>query len=124
MLATPELRAAVCAPGVVVTVASPGGSANVTGSVSKAARLLPLIGAPSESVVSEAVMVAVPLGPITCEGLAVAVRTRRGVAVTPAPAVSHPGVPGPVLQPHQFWVAFTVPVVATVLAPVLPVMRL
>src|SRR4051794_30461529 len=103
MLATPLDRLTLCAPEVSVTVASPGGSEKLTGKPSNAgARFAALTAAPAEPVSSEPVRVAVPFGPITCDGLAVAPSTSRGAAVMPLPdVVSHPVVFGPVLQPHQ-----------------------
>src|SRR3954454_24572364 len=106
MLAMPLERFAVCAPALNVTVASPAGSENETGRPSKAAaRLAGATALPAESVVSAAVSVAVPFGPTTWDGLAVAVTTKRGAAVTPAVTDSRPAVPGPVLHPHPFSVA-------------------
>src|SRR6476661_1634972 len=123
MLARPAVIAAECDPAAVVTVASPGGSAKVTGRVSKALRFDPATVAPCESVSSEAVRVEVPSGPRTWDGLAVAASVRYDGACTAPLVVSHPVVPGPVLQPHQLSAASTDPVVVTVPAPTLPVIR-
>ena len=88
------------------------------------------MAAPSESVVSAAVMVEVAFGPTTVAGLAVAVSTSRGETVGPPAAASQPAVPGPVLQPHQLSVASSVAPLATPrdtpepVAPTLPVIRL
>ncbi len=85
---------------------------------------------PSEFWVSAAVMVEVAFGPTTVAGLAVAVSTSRGDTVGLPAALSHPAVPGPVLQPHQLSVASKVAPLATPsdapepVAPVLPVIRL
>src|SRR3954452_16191642 len=128
MLATPLARLALCAPAARVTVASPGGSEKLTGRPSNAgARVAARTAPPAESVSKEPVRVAVPFGPITCDGLAVAASTSRGAAVMPVPdVVSHPAVLGPVLQPHQFSVTSALPLpllVITPPVPVLPVIR-
>src|SRR6185503_4413391 len=125
MPATPLARLTVCGPGVVLTVASPGGSAKLIGSPSKAgARSAADTGLPAESVSREAVMVALPFGPVTCAGLAAAASTSQGVV--PSGPVSQPAVPGPVLQPHQFSAASGPPPVPPVTArgPVFPTIRL
>src|SRR6476659_10074392 len=124
MLDVPPDRLTLCAPAVRVTVASPGGSEKLTGRPLKAdVRFAALTALPAESVSSEAVRVAVPLGPITCDGLAVAVSTKRGTAVIPVPeVVSQPVVFGPVLHPHQFSVRFAVPLPLLVSTPPVPVL--
>src|SRR6185437_10932921 len=110
MLAVPLARLTLCAPGEPPTVASPGGSAKLIGRPSKAGtRLAAETAAAAESVSSEAVMVEVVLGCTTWAGLAVAVSTSRGETVGLPDTLSQPAVPGPVLQPHQFSVAFTEP---------------
>src|SRR4051812_2470069 len=71
----------------------------------KAPSLVVSVATPAESLVNPALMVEVPFGPLTVDGLAAPERTSQGEKVTPLPAPSQPLLPGPALQPHQFFAA-------------------